>query len=56
MVSFGLDGMSFLKTKDPLERFLMQEIANEVQNIEKERDEGRAQLIAREVGRLFGGR
>jgi hypothetical protein len=56
MVSFGLDGMAFLKSTDPLERLLMQEISNEVQDIERERDTGRAQLIAREVAKVFGGR
>jgi len=49
----GIDSMRFLKTKDGMERLVMQLIAQEAHRIRQREDLHRAQVQANEIGRLF---
>jgi hypothetical protein len=50
-----MDPIKFLSTKDGEERLLMQKIAHEARELQRQFDLERAQLIAQQVGKLFGG-
>jgi hypothetical protein len=47
--------MTFLRTKDSMERIVMEAIAHAADELQRQRDERRADMIADSVGkRLFG--
>jgi hypothetical protein len=49
----GLSADKYLRTKDVLERLLMQRVTNRQHELENERDQYRAQLIANEIGKML---
>jgi hypothetical protein len=50
-----MNPIAFLRTKDNTERILMQAIAYEVRELQRQLDLDRASMIANAVGQLFKG-
>jgi hypothetical protein len=46
---YGIDPIAFLRTKDPLERGVMQAVAHAAHELDRRRDRERAELIGSEV-------